>query len=370
MPPKGGKAPTRKSGRKAGTNATASVAATGSNAGSPPIQESAPIIPAPPILRTPSPQMSIGAMPVTPAERTVRILSGARTPSRTTAPNEPRISPRTIAPRADPFDIDPRSVQEQDSEQEEASEEERNAVEFEVSRFQEEPNEDELSEPERQRQRELEQEHEQRQERVRELERERERESVRELERDREREAEADISRSTNRVPGMVYAKCRSEYLRKIKLDRTQERRLFSVHADIYPGTDVEDLWLDPSREEEDFKHLFRLIDTFLLQTKPALNRIKRYYLDQKDWAKIHGELMEIYRSRRFYEPEADVPLPPPWPGKFRTNGEDGNGGYDFARLEDLAILYRHRVETWLAIAWEEKPLTKERRIEKLPDEY
>ncbi|KAG8904080.1 hypothetical protein FRC01_008877, partial [Tulasnella sp. 417] len=74
----------------------------------------------------------------------------------------------TIAPYADPFDVDPRSVQEQDSEQEEASEEERNAVEFEVSRFQEEPNEDELSEPDRERERQLEQEHEHRQEQVRE----------------------------------------------------------------------------------------------------------------------------------------------------------------------------------------------------------
>ncbi|KAG8930348.1 hypothetical protein FRC01_002909 [Tulasnella sp. 417] len=297
------------------------------------------------------------------------VLSGARTPSNTTAPIvKSRVSPRTIAPYVDPFDAGPRSVQDQDSEEDEASEEERNAVEFEVSRFQEEPIEDKQSEPDHER--ELEREHAQRQDQLRELERERERESLRELERDREREAVADISHSTNHAPGMAHARRRSEYLCRIKSNRARESRLMSIHSDIYPGADIEDCWLDPGHEEEDFAHLFRLIDSFLLQPKPVPNRLEHYYLDQGIWARIHGELMDIFRVRRALERDADVPLPPPWPGKFRTDGEDGSGEYRFAYLEDLAILYRHLVETWLAVAWEEKPLSMEQQIEKLPDKY
>ncbi|KAG9045110.1 hypothetical protein FS837_007012 [Tulasnella sp. UAMH 9824] len=329
------------------TRSTAGSIMTGSNIGSPPPPIQQPNLtqepevfyppvppitvnvqqsntpPLPPVPEPASPIMSIGGMPLTPADKTVRIQSLVQ--SSTPPVPQPYVDPYESAPQDD--------LEEEDEEAE--SEDECDAVEQEVSRFQGGSNTSKqtASEP-----------------------------------RD-EREGVLDASRSSLPTFGIAYAKKRSHYLENVRLDRTRERRLYSIHNDIYPGADVENCWLDPVNEVTDFVHLFKLLDRFI-DAKPVPDRPDHYHADRCHWANIQKELTEIYRSRKGFEPEADIPLPPAWPGNFRTEANDGKGEYAFSHLEELFILYRHLVETWLAQAWEEKPLTKEQRISKLPDEH
>ncbi|KIO22429.1 hypothetical protein M407DRAFT_28010 [Tulasnella calospora MUT 4182] len=299
MPPKNIKVAAK--GNRPVTRSTAGSVATSSHVGSPPpeplpqptIQQPPSILespyPPPPISQQPQPQftqppqayihpelaslrMSIGAMPITPGDRTVRIQMDVR---RSPAYSAPQLmdpySPRNLDDQGD-----------QGQEQDDDSEEERNAVEYEVSRIQGGSN--------------------------------------------------------------------------------TSKQAVFNLrNRGISPR--------HPKHETRDLDHVFELLDKFLT-LKPVPGRVERYHLDAKEWARIHKELTDIYLSRKHLEPSASIPLPPPWPGRFRTNGEDDVGEYDYIQVEELCILYRHLVETWLAQVWEQTPLTKERRIEKLPDKY
>ncbi|KIO15434.1 hypothetical protein M407DRAFT_34992 [Tulasnella calospora MUT 4182] len=271
-----------------------------------------------------SPRMSIGAMLITPGDRTVRIQSDIR-----------RSPAYSVPPPLDYYSSQDLNAQEEEQDEERAaSKDDRWAVEYEVSQIQGGSNTSKQAElnPE-------------------------------------EGELALNVSKSTNLIPAMVYTKRRSDYLLNPRIDHTRERRLHILHNEMYPGIDVDDYWLDPEHEKQDFKHLVGLLDEFLTAI-PVHGKVERFHVDPKLWMRIHRELTDCYLTRRHLEPSASLPLPPPWPGRFRTNGEDDVGEYDYIQIEELCILYRHLVETWLAQVWEQMPLTKEQRVAKLPDKY
>ncbi|KAG9035796.1 hypothetical protein FS837_001816 [Tulasnella sp. UAMH 9824] len=169
-------------------------------------------------------------------------------------------------------------------------------------------------------------------------------------------------------APKMVSAQRRSVILRGVRADKMRERKLQKIHKELFPGKEIEDCWLDPTYEEGELSHTFELLDQFI-RARAVPGRTDYYYADRHEWSKLHFELSQIYNSRRRYEPGSLIHPPPVWPGQFGTD-ESGFGEYTFVEIEELFILYRHLVETWLAKAWHIVPLDKDQRIALLPETY